>query len=131
MKDIDLILCDAVTYAKIRENENYKERLLEAYYTLKGNGVNSLEKFESSNIGIGAFTYTEITIFDRLNDEEYARALSAFKIKLDELKNMPKDLGDRLASFGTVGKTPYRDAYIQRGFVTEGLTDEEKNKFYR
>ena len=131
MNKTDLILTDAVTYAKISENENYKERLLEAYYILRENNIDSLEKFESSDIGIGAFTYNEITLFDRLRDEEYARALAAFKIKLNEVKDMPKDIGDRLASWGRIGKTPYRNGYIKNGFITTGLTEEEKNKFYR
>ena len=63
------ILSDAVTYIKIQENKNYKDRLMEAYNLLSQNGIKTYEEFEKSNIGIGAFKYSEITIFDRLNNE--------------------------------------------------------------
>lgn len=126
-----LILRDAITYLKITKNNNYKERLLEAYYLLKENNIKSYEQFENSNIGIGAFTYTEITLFDRIKNENYMSLLSAFNIEINGLENLPKDYGDVLASYGTVGNTPYRDKYIKEGFITTGLTGEEKNRFYK
>ena len=131
MNNYDLILKDAITYVKLSKNANYKERLLEAYQLLKENNIDTKEKFETSNLGIGAFTYSEITIFDRLNDEEYSRALAACYMELRSTENMSHDYGDMLASYGTVGKTPYRDLLIMKGHITTGLTEEEKNKYYK
>ena len=131
MSVFDSTLKDAIIYTKISKNENYKERLLEAYYILKQNNINSKDKFENSDIGIGAFTYQEITIFDRLRNEDYSRALAAFYIELKEIDNLSKDYGDELASWGKIGKTPYRDELIKKGYITTGLTEEEINKHYR
>ena len=80
MDKIDLILADAVTYIKIKENENYKESLLEAYYVLKKNNIDSLEKFESSDIGIGAFTSARTL---SKNNENPTKASCPFHIKRD------------------------------------------------
>lgn len=129
--DIKVLLEDIKTYIKITNNKNYKERLLEVYDLLKENNIKNYKEFEKSKLGIGAFTYTEITIFDRLKEEEYSSLLSSYVLELSSLSNLPKDLGDRLASWGTIGNTPYRDTYIKEGFITTGLTEEEKNKFYK
>lgn len=129
--EINQVLQDVKIYMMISSNENYKERLLEAYYVLKENNVNDLETFTKSNLGIGAFSYSEITIFDRIKDTKYLTMLSSFRLELLGILNLSKDYGDKLASYGTIGKTPYREKYIKSGWITEGLTEEEKNKFYR
>lgn len=129
--DTKVLLEDIKTYIKITNNQNYKERLLEAYNLLNENSIENFEEFNDSKLGIGAFTYNEITIFDRLKDEKYNSILSSYVLELSSLSNLPKDLGDRLASWGTIGNTPYRDTYIKEGFLTTGLTEEEKNKYYR
>lgn len=113
MNNIDLILSDAVTYIKIRKNENYKERLLDCYYTLKKSNINAQEEFEKSNLDLGAFTYEEITIFDRLKDENYSRALASYYIEIGSTYDLPKDYGDRLASWGKVKSTPHKEKYIK------------------
>lgn len=122
----ELILRDAITYIKIIKNSNYKERLLEAYHLLKDNGIKSYDQFKNNKLGIGAFTYTEITIFDRLNDENYMSLLASFAIEIDGIENLPKDYGDVIASYGTVGRTPYRDEYIEKGFIVAELKDDNK-----
>lgn len=114
---VRLILKDAKTYKLLNINKNYCERLYEAYLTLKENNISNLEEFDNSNIGIGAFRYDEITIFDRLKDENYASALEAHKQDIKGMEELPKDYGDRLASWGTVGKTPYREDLIKRGYI--------------
>lgn len=108
MKNIDLILKDAITYAKMNKDDNYKERLLEAYYVLRKKHIKNLEEFQNTDTGIGAFNYEEITIFDRLVNEDYSRALASFYIELKGLENMPKNFGDLLASYGTIGKIQKR-----------------------
>ena len=123
MGKVDDILNDALTYIKISNNDNYKERLLEAYYLVKEHGIHSRQEYDRSNLGIGAFKYSEITIFDRLLDEDYSRSLAQFYIKSKEIRNMPKDFGDKLASYGTVGKTPYRDELIEKGYVEVDLPE--------
>lgn len=126
----DLILNDAITYIKMQKSESYKRRLNEAYMILKQKGINGYEEFEKSNTGIGAFTYTEITIFDRIKNEDYYRALSSFYLEVGTAIETKENLGDMLASYGTVGETPYREGLIRKGYIVEGLTEEEKNKFY-
>lgn len=130
-KKIKLVLEDIKTYYMIKNNENFKERLFEAYILVKENQIKSYEEFENCKLGIGAFTYSQITIFDRISNENYRVLLSQHLLSMAGLDNMAKDYGDRLASFGTIGKTPYREKYIKEGYITVGLTEEEKNKFYR
>ncbi len=121
------VLKDIVTFIKIQQNENYKERLIEAYYELQNYNINSAKELENSNTGIGAFTYAELTIFDRLADEEYYRIISSFIIELNSALNIPEDYGDILASYGTIGDTPYREEYIKKGFIKTNKS-KKKNK---
>ena len=125
------LLQDAKNYIMICENDNYKDRLLEAYYLLKKNNINDSETFNNSNLGIGAFSYFDIMIFDRISDENYKAMLSAFRLEIMSIPNLSDDYGDKLASYGTIGKTPYREKYIKDGLITEGLTEEEKIKFIK
>lgn len=110
--DINTFLRDMRTYRILRSNNNYRERLLEAYNELKRRGINSLEEFAlSQDLIIGAFGYDEITIFDRIARSEYIELLTG---AWDDLHNLTEEyindphIGDKLASWGTLGETPYR-----------------------
>lgn len=135
MNNVDTIISDIRTFNILKNNDNYRERLHEAYTYLKSEGINSLEDFLSrKGLLIGAFTYDEITIFDRIKDESYYHSLETslgtINNQMNEYVNDPH-IGDRLASFGKLGKTPYREELIRNGYVVDGLTKEEANKHYR
>ena len=126
------VIKDIRTFYIMSANENYKDRLFEAYEYLKSEGVQSLEDFQTrKGLKVGAFEYTEITIFDRIKDEEYKNVLRdgfySLTSGLDEIVN-DKTYGDQLASWGTLGNTPYREQMINAGVIIEGLTPEEKAK---
>lgn len=126
------VIKDIRTFYIMSANENYKDRLFEAYEYLKSEGVQSLEDFKTrKGLKVGAFEYTEITIFDRIKDEEYKEVLRdgfySLTSGLDDIVN-DKTYGDQLASWGTLGKTPYREQMINAGVIIEGLTPEEKAK---
>ena len=130
LNDVKTVVSDIRTAYILSKNNNYKERLYEAYEYLKQENVESLEDFESrKGLKIGAFTYYEVTIFDRLKDEEYKKIITnAFhNVNNIECVNNPS-YGDDLASWGTLGYTPKRDYLIKEGYITHGLTEEEMNK---
>ena len=108
------VLSDVKTAYLLWENENYKNRLREAYNYLKAEGINSLEDFNNrEGLKVGAFTYEEMTIFDRIdNDREYLMMLlSTFHIcsELQTQKNAKNPTyGDELASWGTLNNTQSR-----------------------
>lgn len=117
---------DIETQIKVNNNSNYKERLLESYQVIKYD-LKDKETFEKSNVKIGAYTYQELTFFERMNNEKYAQLItssawdmiSAYKTSIST-----PDLGDKLSSFGNIGKTPYREEYIKNGYIIE----EDNNK---
>ena len=63
------------------KNDNYKNRLEEAYNYLKEVGVTSLEDFlNRKGLKDAAFTYDEITIFDRINDKKFVYGKNRFNL---------------------------------------------------
>ena len=61
---------------KTRNNQNYADRLFEAYKYIKKEKLNTYQKFiTSDNNIVGLFSYYEITIFDRLKDSEYCELI--------------------------------------------------------
>lgn len=132
-KFLNYIARDFTTYTILTKNQNYKDRLLEAYNYIKAEGVTSVEDFTTrKGLKVGAFEYDEITIFDRLSDKEYEKllndTLSQFEIRKDYLTT--PDIGDQLASWGTLGNTPYRESFIRKGLIVEGLTPEEQQRHF-
>ena len=129
------VINDARTAYILRNNQNFRERLLEAYNYIKAQGVNTLEEFTTRrDLKVGAFTYDQITIFDRLKDEAYKEfIINAFDYVTNMTVEISKDpfFGDKLASWGTLGNTPYRQEMINRGDIVEGLTDEERSNLLR
>lgn len=117
------------------QNQNYYDRLLEAYNAIKEAGINTLEQFMTKEniFPLEAFTYYEITIFDRIKDEEYKRSINDAWFEINnhtqEYIN-DKYIDNRLASWGKLGNTPYRDEMILKGLITVGLTEEESAKYF-
>ena len=103
---LKLALQDIRTYRIMTQNENYKERLLEAYKYVKDMGIDSFYTYASTRHDVGAFSYAEITIFDRLNDPEYysviANGYNMMDMGIEEWINNPH-IGDDLASYGKLG----------------------------
>ena len=135
MEKVKQIISDIRTYTIMTQNENYYERLLEAYQYIQKMGLDNLEKFKTAKDNqVGAFTFDEITIFERLKNNQYkeiiASALFDINNSLEESINN-SHLGDDLASWGTLGYTPKREELIQKGNIIEGLTKEETSKHYR
>lgn len=130
-----LVIKDIRTYSILSRNENYKERLREAYDYTKSIGVTSVEEFTTrQDIKVGAFEYDEITIFDRIVDPEYTKLLASALFNINNSREAYIDnprIGDELASWGTLGYTPYREQLILSGCITVGLTEEEKNRHYK
>ncbi|MBR5662520.1 MAG: hypothetical protein IKX00_02570 [Bacilli bacterium] len=125
------LIKDIRTFYIMTRNDNYKDRLLEAYKYLKEVGVTSLEDFKTrKGLKIGAFEYDEITIFDRIQDEEYKNIISNGYYEISSIEDIVNDktYGDQLASWGTLGYTPYREKMINDGVIIEGLTPEEKQR---
>ena len=125
---------DKVTFFGLKNNENYALRLNEAYNYIKSFGISSYADFEKKEgLKIGAFTYEEITIFDRIADPKYRDSLMGPVDENDPrvmaLKGNP-NYGDSLASWGTLGETPYRQKLIDDGFIVDGMTKEESNKHF-
>ena len=120
---MELFLKDLRTYQIMMSNQNYYDRLLEAYQEMKSCGISTLEEFTSPNnhMRCGAFTYYEISIFDRISTQEYAMKLS---MAWEELHNHTQEyindpqIGDKLASWGTLGETPFREEYINKGLIS-------------
>lgn len=136
VKEAETIVSDLETYTVMVQNENYSERLKEAYDYIKSVGVKDLEDFRTrEGLLVGAFTYDEITIFDRLQDENYRSVIARASSKLtgqslqDKINN--PNLGDNLASWGKLGYTPNREKLISEGMIVEGLTPEEQARHFR
>ncbi len=133
--DYKTVIKDIRTYHIMMSNQNYYDRLLEAYNAIRFAGISSLEEFTSKDnvVPVGAFTYYEITIFDRIKDEEYKRALESawyeIQSRTQEYIDDP-EIGDRLASWGKLGNTPFRDDLISKGYIVEGLTPEETERHF-
>ena len=124
------VVRDVETYSVMSQNENYSERLKEAYDYIKSVGIKDVEDFKTrEGLLVGAFSWDEITIFDRLQNPEYMEAIRHGSISMtsksfqDKINN--PTLGDDLASWGKLGNTPKRDELIQKGVIVEGLTPEE------
>lgn len=119
---------------RLMQNDNYRKRLKEAYDYIKSINIRDYNDFITrENLLVGAFGYDEITIFDRMRDEDYAHLLADSSF---ELYNMIYDinnptLGDDLASWGKLGYTPKRDELIAKGDIVYGLTSEEQGRHYR
>ena len=131
---LDRFIQDVKTYNILIRNENYKARLLEAYNYLKNEGVKSVEDFTTrEGLLVGAFTYDEITIFDRVADREYAKKLTesydTISKDVQAYVNNPR-IGDELASWGRLGETPDRAKLIAEGYILEGLTEEEAHRHF-
>ena len=130
------VISDIRTYNILTRNKNYKERLFEAYEYIKERDFDTYEKFSTATDNkVGAFTYTEITIFDRLEDKEYRDVIATAPFLMDDITKKAIDnpqYGDTLASWGTLGSTPFRQKLIDRGDIIHGLTDQEvQRKFSR
>ncbi len=130
------VISDIRTYNILTKNENYKERLYEAYEYIKERGFDTYEKFSTATDNkVGAFTYTEITIFDRLKNDEYRETIANAPFIIDTLTQKAIDnpqYGDTLASWGTLGETPFRQKLIDSGDIIHGLTESEiQRKFSR
>ena len=124
------VVRDVETYSVMSQNENYSERLKEAYDYIKSVGIKDVGDFKTrEGLLVGAFSWDEITIFDRLQNPEYMEAIRHGSILMtsksfqDKINN--PTLGDDLASWGKLGNTPKRGELIQKGFIVEGLTPEE------
>ena len=133
--NIKQVISDIRTYSIMSKNKNYRERLYEAYEYLKRENVNSLEDFRKrEDLLVGAFTYDEITIFDRIKDPNYLKEIASAIFNInnhrEEYINNP-NIGDELASFGKLGSTPKRDELIEKGFIINGLTSEEARKHFK
>lgn len=129
------VISDIRTYSIMSKNENYKARLFEAYEYLKRENVSSLEEFKKrEDLLVGAFTYDEITIFDRIKNPDYLKEISSAIFNInnhrEEYINNP-NIGDELASFGKLGYTPKRDKLIKDGYIVEGLTSEEAARHFK
>lgn len=127
-------ISDIRTYYIMTGNKNYYERLNEAYLEVKRLNIKDYTDFSTrEGLKIGAFTYSEITIFDRIRSSEYEKMLMESWNELhnhtEEYRNKP-DIGDCLASWGTLGSTPYREELIDDGYVVNGLTQEEANRHF-
>ena len=128
--DPRIIISDIRTFRIMSNNKNYLDRLYEAYQYIKKEKLNTEEKFNSKeDILVGLFTYEEITIFDRLKNEEYKKIISESWNTIHEKLEIiieDKEYGDNLASHGRLGYTPKREELIRKGVFVNALTEEEK-----
>jgi len=77
LKNASTILSDLKTHMMVSANENYYQRLKEAYEVVKASGVRTYEEFRVAKLGIGAFSYTDILYFERIdNNPDYFDLLS-------------------------------------------------------
>ena len=134
IKDVKCVINDIRTIYILYNNENYRNRLQEAYDYIKSERIESIDDFtKREGLKIGAFTYDEITIFDRLKNKEYEQVM---RTAFSTVNNLTKEnaidstYGDKLASWGTLGYTPYRQKLIDEGLIISGLTPEETSKKY-
>ena len=128
--DPEIVISDIKTYQIMSNNQNYTDRLFEAYKYIKKEKLNTYQKFiTSDNNIVGLFSYYEITIFDRLKNPEYYKLIkNSWRVLHHDIEQNIKNpnLGDELASYGRLGYTPKRKEYIEQGFAVNCLTDEEK-----
>lgn len=130
------LIKDVRTYMLMSGNQNYRERLKEAYDHVKSIGIKDYNDFNTrEDLLVGAFGYDEITIFDRLKNNEYYNTLAnaASSLNVQTIKPLidDKTYGDKLASWGKLGKTPYRENLINKGVIVNGLTEEEQARHFR
>jgi len=102
--DPQIVISDIKTYHIMSNNQNYMDRLFEAYEYIKKEKINTYQKFiTSDNFIVGLFDYYEITIFDRLKNEEYKKLINdSWQIihkNTDEYIKNPT-VGYELASYG-------------------------------
>ena len=118
----------------IRQNENYNLRLHEAYQIFIDNNIESYSMFLDNKLGIGAFTYYELTFFDKINNPEYEKIVTNGMLEIMEGKNWAEkleDLGDRLMNTNRVGYTSYRQATVDRSDLVQSLTNDEISEHIR
>ena len=94
----------------VNENENYNARLYEAYLRVKELNITSKEEFlaRKKESGIGTFYFEEIMYYDRIQDYDYKKLVTTGWDTIHDLTEAiikAPDIGDRLASYGTLGKT--------------------------
>ena len=133
---VNTLVRDIGTYMVMSRNSNYKERLKEAYDYIKSINIKDYEDFKSrEDLLVGAFGYDEITIFDRLKDDEYKKVLlnAISYLDINRIKRLidSKTLGDYLASYGELGYTPMREKLITRGEIVYGSTNEGRARRYK
>ena len=94
----------------VKENENYNARLYEAYLRVKELNINTKDEFTArkKESGIGTFSFEEIMFYDRILDLDYKKLVTTGWDTIHDLTEAiikTPDIGDRLASYGTLGKT--------------------------
>lgn len=101
--DLKYITSDLMTQMKFQTNKNYKDKLIEATQIFESSGIRTKQEFESNDLGIGAYTYDELTFLNRMNDEEYAQVVCSAALNMissyETAKNDP-NLGDTLLNYG-------------------------------
>jgi hypothetical protein len=110
-RDFDImknLISDVRTAYLVNNNENFRNRLFEAYQIVKSRGITTYEEFENADTGIGAFTFSEIMFFDRITDTQYKEMVDKafFDINnstLEYAKN--PQIGDQLAKWGSIGNS--------------------------
>ena len=99
-----IVISDIKTYYIMSNNQNYMDRLFEAYEYIKNKKINTYQKFLlSGNFVAGLFDYYEITIFDRLKNEEYKQLIKKswqFIHKDTDTYVKNPTIGDELAGYG-------------------------------
>ena len=105
------VISDIRTYSIMSQNENYRDRLYEAYEYIKSEGIQNLDDFKSrTGLLVGAFTYSEMTIFDRIKDEEYLNVIKSALFNINNHRQEYIDnprIGDSLARWGKLGNTSH------------------------
>lgn len=104
-----LFLSDIRTARIVSNNDNFNERLYEAYLRIKELDIKTKKEYISrkKEAGIGSFAYEEITFYERILDSNYKKLVFSSWDTIHDLTDKmieAKDIGDRLASTGTLGK---------------------------
>lgn len=76
------IMSDLSTQIKVQTNQEYKENLINSYVEFLASGIQTKAEFLESMLNNGEYTYEELTFFTRMNNEEYARIITASSIDL-------------------------------------------------
>ena len=102
--DPRIVISDIKTYYIMSNNQNYMDRLFEAYEYIKKERINTYQKFiTSESFIVGLFDYYEITIFDRIKNEEYKQLIKdSWEIihkDTDRYIDNP-NIGDELLGYG-------------------------------